>query len=82
MLLLAVTCEACTIFQFQNDGFASNALYLLRAIPIFLRQNGAGFPCMHAMSCAASSPCSTAHNQSAFHIREGHSNCTCLLVEA
>ena len=64
LLLLATTCQACTIFQFQNDGFASNALYLLRAIPIFYGQNGAGtsacIPCAvqhaagHAMLCCLS----------------------------
>ena len=35
--------HACTVFEFQNDGFASNALYLMRAIPIFYGQNGTLF---------------------------------------
>lgn len=32
--------RACTVVQLLNDGFATNALYLMRAIPIFYRQNG------------------------------------------
>jgi hypothetical protein len=34
---------ACTVLEMQGDGFATNAMYLLHAIPIFLRQNGTFF---------------------------------------
>lgn len=32
--------RACTIVELQNDGFATNMLYLVHAIPIFYQQNG------------------------------------------
>jgi hypothetical protein len=32
--------RACTVVELQNDGFATNALYLMHAIPIFHGQNG------------------------------------------
>jgi len=35
--------SACTVLELQQDGFASNAMYLLHALPIFLKQNGTFF---------------------------------------
>ena len=32
--------QACTVVELQNDGFATNMLYLMHAIPIFYQQNG------------------------------------------
>ena len=40
-IMLAACSRACTVFQLQNDAFASNMLYLMRAIPIYYKQNGA-----------------------------------------
>ena len=34
---------ACTVIELQADGFATNAMYLMHAIPIFLNQNGTFF---------------------------------------
>ena len=34
---------ACTVLELQADGFATNAMYLMHAIPIFLNQNGTLF---------------------------------------
>lgn len=32
--------QGCTVVELQNDGFATNMLYLMHAIPIFYQQNG------------------------------------------
>jgi hypothetical protein len=32
--------QSCTVVELQNDGFATNMLYLMHAIPIFYQQNG------------------------------------------
>ena len=35
--------SACTVLELQQDGFATNAMYLLHALPIFSKQNGTFF---------------------------------------
>ena len=43
LLSLLSLSSACTVLELQGDGFATNAMYLLHAIPIFLKQNGTFF---------------------------------------
>ena len=43
LLLLLISIPAgqgCTVVELQNEGFATNMLYLMHAIPIFYQQNG------------------------------------------
>ena len=43
LLCLVSNAWSCTIFEFQDSGFAANAIHLLHAVPIFDGNNGTFF---------------------------------------
>jgi hypothetical protein len=43
LLFLTSSSWCCTIFEFQDSGFAANAIHLLHAVPIFDGNNGTFF---------------------------------------
>lgn len=43
LLLSASSSWCCTVFEFQDSGFAANAIHLLHAVPIFDGNNGTFF---------------------------------------
>jgi hypothetical protein len=43
VLAFCISVEACTVIELDPTGFVNNAMTLLHAIPMFLRQNGTVF---------------------------------------